>query len=127
MGRRGPVEFVEYLLDWSRGHPIYVVTLARPEIAERHPGWGANLRNFTSLTLDPLDDDAIDALLRGLVPGLPDDAVARIRERADGIPLYAVETVRMLLDRGLLEPGEGEYRLTGDAGRARRARRRCMR
>jgi class 3 adenylate cyclase/tetratricopeptide (TPR) repeat protein len=110
------LEFLEYLLDWSRGHPLHIVTLARPEIAERHPGWGANLRNFTSLALEPLGDDSIDELLRGLVPGLPDDAIARIRERADGIPLYAMETVRMLLDRGLLEAAEGEYRLTGDLG-----------
>jgi tetratricopeptide (TPR) repeat protein len=110
------IEFVEYLLDWSRNHPIYVVTLARPDVTERHPGWGANLRNFTSLTLEQLPDRAIDSLLRGLVPGLPDDALARIRERADGIPLYAVETVRMLLDRGLLERGDGGYRVTGDLG-----------
>ena len=108
------IEFVEYLLDWSRSHPIYIVTLARPEISERHPGWGANLRNFTSLTLDPLRDEVIDEILRGLVPGLPDDAVARIRDRADGIPLYAVETVRMLLDRGLLERGETGFAVTGD-------------
>jgi len=108
------IEFVEYLLDWSRGHPVYLVMLARPEVSERHPGWGANLRNFTTLSLDPLRDEAMDALLRGLVPGLPDEAAGRIRERADGIPLYAVETVRMLLDRGLLEPGEGGYRATGD-------------
>ena len=107
------VEFVEYLLDWSRGHPIYVVTLARPEVSERHAGWGAN-SNFTSVTLDRLPDETIDELLRGLVPGLPDDEVERVRERADGTPLYAVETVRMLLDRGLLEPGENGYRVVGD-------------
>ena len=108
------VEFVEYLLDWSRSHPIYLVMLARPEVSERHPGWGAGLRNFTTLSLEPLADEAIEALLRGLVPGLPDDAVARIQERADGIPLYAVETVRMLVDRGLLELAEGGYRATTD-------------
>ena len=108
------VEFVEYLLDWSRTHRIYIVTLARPEVSARHPGWGANLRNFTSLTLEPLPDAAIDDLLRGLVPGLPDEAVTRIRDRADGIPLYAVETVRMLLDRGLVERGETGYAVTGD-------------
>ena len=108
------LEFVEYLLHWSRAHPIYVITLARPEVSERHPGWGAQIRNYTSLTLEPLRDDAIDDLLRGLVPGLPDDAMERIRTRADGTPLYAVETVRMLLDRGLLERGEAGYDVAGD-------------
>ena len=55
----------------------------------------------------------MDALLHGLVPGLPEDVRAGIRDRADGIPLYAVETVRMLLDRGLLERHGEEYRPVG--------------
>jgi predicted ATPase/class 3 adenylate cyclase len=108
------IEFLEYLLEWSRGFPIFVLTLARPEVSERHETWGAGIRSFTSLQLEPLSDEAIDVLLRGLVPGLPDEAVARIRERADGIPLYAVETVRTLLDRGLLEAGEAGYRVVSD-------------
>ncbi len=108
------VDFLSYLLEWSRSHPILVVTLARPEVVERHPGFGATVRNAASLALEPLPDEAIDALLRGLVPGLPDEPLARIRERADGIPLYAVETVRMLLDRGALEPGDGGYRVVGE-------------
>ena len=108
------LEFVEYLLDWSRAYPIYVMTLARPEVSEKHPGWGAHIRNYTSLTLEPLRDEAIDDLLRGLVPGLPADAVERIRTRADGTPLYAVETVRMLLDRGLLKRAEAGYDVAGD-------------
>jgi class 3 adenylate cyclase/tetratricopeptide (TPR) repeat protein len=107
------VEFVEYLLEWSRNLPIFVITLARPELSDRHGGWGSSTRSFTSLFLEPLPADAIDAILVGLVPGLPDDARAQIRERADGIPLYAVETVRMLLDRGLLERHADEYRPVG--------------
>ncbi len=110
------LEFVEHLLDWSRSQPIYIVTLARPDVTDRHAGWGANLRNFTSLALEPLPADAIDRLLRDLVPGLPDEAVERIRDRADGIPLYAVETVRMLLDRNLVERSDGGYTVTGDLG-----------
>lgn len=31
------LDFVDYLLDWSRAHPLFVVTLARPELAEKHP------------------------------------------------------------------------------------------
>ena len=53
-------------------------------------------------------------LLAGLVPGLPERAVRSIVARADGIPLYAVETVRMLLAEGRLRL-EGEiYVPTGD-------------
>src|SRR5439155_19893490 len=39
------LDFVEYLLEWSRDYPIYVITLARPELQERRPGWGAGQRN----------------------------------------------------------------------------------
>jgi class 3 adenylate cyclase/tetratricopeptide (TPR) repeat protein len=96
------LEFIEYLLDWSRDHPIFILTLGRPELAERHPTWGARKRNFTSLFLDPLSNEAMVALLRTPVPGLPDELQARILEQAEGVPFYAVETVRMLLDRGLI-------------------------
>ena len=107
------LEFVEYLLEWSRSHRIFVLTLARPEFVERHPQWGAGKRNFTSLALEPLPEAAMESLLSGVVPGLPEGLRAQILARAEGVPLYAVETVRMLLDRGLLER-EGEvYRPTG--------------
>src|SRR5207249_3177892 len=38
---------------------------------------------------------------------------SRILDRAEGVPLYAVETVRMLIDRGLLVREENQYRPTG--------------
>src|SRR5581483_10804278 len=47
------LEFVEYLLEWSRNHRIYVVALARPDVADRHPDWPSS-RNTTTLALDPL-------------------------------------------------------------------------
>ncbi len=94
------LEFVDYLLEWSRNYPLFVIALARPELSERHGSWGAAKRDFTSISLEPLSDEAIDQLLAGLVPELPEELRARIRERAEGVPLYAVETVRMLIDRG---------------------------
>ncbi|HZO48551.1 MAG TPA: AAA family ATPase [Gaiellaceae bacterium] len=110
----GLVAFVQYLLDWSRHLPIFVLTLARPEIADRHPGFPGSTRSATTLPLEPLGDDAMDELLAGLVPGLPDAVRDRLREAADGIPLFAVETVRMLRDRGLLEQRGDEVVVTGD-------------
>ena len=107
------LDFVEYLLDWSRNHPILVITLARPELLERRPTWGAGQRSFTALYLEPLSQEAMEELLAGLVPGLPSEVRDRILARAEGVPLYAVETVRMLLDRGLLVQEGPAYRLTG--------------
>jgi class 3 adenylate cyclase len=109
----GLLDFVEYLLDWGRDHGIYVLTLARPELAERRPAWGAGRRDFTSLFLEQLDPAEMEALLAGLVPGLPDELRDRVVEQADGIPLYAVETVRMLIDRGLLTRSGDGYRPAG--------------
>src|ERR1051326_7222737 len=96
------LDFIEYLVDSARNSPICVITLARPELLERRPTWGAARRSFTSIFLDPLSPQPMEELLAGLVPALPDETRARILERAEGIPLYAVETVRMLLDRGAL-------------------------
>ena len=108
------LDFVEYLLEWSRDFPLYVITLARPELQERRPSWGAGQRNFTSLYLEPLSQGAMEKLLEGLVPGLPERLRAQILGRAQGVPLYAVETVRMLLDRGLLAEDGPIYRPTGE-------------
>src|SRR5438876_12138263 len=55
----------------------------------------------------------MEELLTGLVPGLPDTLREQILARAEGVPLYAVETVRMLLDRGLLVQEGAAYRLAG--------------
>ncbi|MGH7759138.1 MAG: ATP-binding protein, partial [Candidatus Dormibacteria bacterium] len=105
------LEFIGYLMEWSRAYPLFVVSLVRPEV--RAAALAASSRNSTSIHLEPLPEDAMDQLLLGLVPGLPPTLALRIRERAEGIPLYAVETVRMLLDRGLLVEEGSAYRLTG--------------
>jgi class 3 adenylate cyclase/tetratricopeptide (TPR) repeat protein len=110
----GLLDFIDHILEWSRDRPIYIISLARPELLERRHDWGAGRRNFTSLVLEPLEPELMRELLAGLVPGLPSAVVERILERAEGIPLYAVETVRMLLSDGLVTFEEGVYRPTGD-------------
>ena len=107
------LDFIEYLLEWGRNSPILVVTQARPELLEKRPTWGAGHRNFTSMYLEPLSPEAMEELLTGLVPGLPEELRAQILARSEGIPLYAVETVRMLLDRGALVQEEAVYRPAG--------------
>jgi len=110
----GLLDLVDHVMEWSRNVPIYVVTLARPELLEKRPDWGAGKRNFTSLYLEPLAEPAMRELLAGLVPGLPAPAVRAIVARADGVPLYAVETVRMLVAQGRLRLEGDAYVPTGD-------------
>jgi tetratricopeptide (TPR) repeat protein len=107
------LEFADYLLEWSRNHALFVLALARPDVTDRHPGWPGAKRNATTLVLEPLADEAMEALLDGVVPGLPAETRAQILARAEGVPLYAVETVRMLLDRGLLERDGDVFRPAG--------------
>jgi predicted ATPase len=60
--------------------------------------------------------DWLVAYLISLPDLLPTQARAKITSQAQGIPLFAVETVRSLIDRDVVQPVEGVYRLTGDVG-----------
>jgi class 3 adenylate cyclase/tetratricopeptide (TPR) repeat protein len=111
----GLLDFLDHLIDWVRDLPVYVLAFARPELGQARPGFGAG-RNRSTLTLDPLDTASMDLLVDALVPGMPAAARSKITRQAQGIPLFAVETVRSLIDRDVVQPVEGVYRLTGDVG-----------
>jgi class 3 adenylate cyclase/tetratricopeptide (TPR) repeat protein len=112
----GLLDFIESMLEWSKSYPILIITLARPELTDRRPGWGSGQRSFTALHLEPLPDPVIAELVEGFVRGIPSESVERIVARAEGVPLYAVETVRMLADRGVLETRDDAYELVGEVG-----------
>ncbi len=105
--------FLEHLLDAARA-PVLVLALARPEVAQRRSGTGAGRRS-TTVFLDPLPDPVMCRLLDGLVADLPGALRDELVARADGIPLYAVETVRSLIDRDVVVPRGGRYVVDADA------------
>ena len=109
------LDFLDHLIDWTGELPIYVLVLARPELGQARPAFGTG-RNRSTLRLDPLDTASMDALVDALVPGMPAAARARITGQAQGIPLFAVEMVRSLIDRDIVQPVEGVYRLAGAIG-----------
>ena len=111
---QGLLDFLEHLLVWARTSPIFVLAEARPELFERRPGWGSNVRSATSIHLEPLAEADMRRLLAGVAPGLPEQAVRAIVERAEGVPLYAVETIRMLIDRGSLVSDGAQLSLAGE-------------
>jgi len=112
----GFLDFLEHLLDASRA-PILVVALARPEVSARRATIGAGRRS-TTVFLEPLPDVAMARLLDGLVSDLPADLRAELVKRAEGVPLYAVETVRALIDRDVVIASAGQYVVDPVAARA---------
>jgi class 3 adenylate cyclase/tetratricopeptide (TPR) repeat protein len=108
------LDFVEQLPEWSRNSPIMVVTLARPDLLERRPGWGQGKHGFVSMHLGPLAEIDMVELVDGMVPGIDQGVRDAIIERAAGIPLYAVEMVRMLVGSGELVEKDGDYTYQGN-------------
>ena len=111
----GLLEFLDYLTDWVRNLPVFILLLARPELRLARPGFGMG-HNRVTLTLDPLDDSSMAELVDALVPGMPTSARAAITGQAQGLPLFAVETVRSLIDKDIVQPVDGVYRLVSDVG-----------
>jgi class 3 adenylate cyclase len=112
----GLLDFIDHLLANSQA-AVFILTLARPELGERRSGWASG-RRATPLYLEPLPDPAMGAVVDALVDGLPADIRTALVERAEGIPLYAVETVRSLIDRDAVVPFEGRYILADNAAAA---------
>ncbi len=98
----GLIDFVNELVERSPRHPIFVLTLARSDLLDRAPGWGSGRRDFTSSHLGPLTNEEMAELVMGMVQDIGEDLLTTINERASGIPLYAVELVRMLMADGVL-------------------------
>ena len=81
----GLLDFIESMLEWSRTKP----DLHRDAVAARARSTGARTgapaqRNFVALHLEPLSDEAMAELVRAMVPGAADDAVATDRRARRG-------------------------------------------
>lgn len=102
----GLLDFIDHVMV-SAESAIFVLALARPELLARRHDLGG--RRATVVRLDPLDHQAMSELVDGLVVGLPAEARSALVSRSEGIPLFAVETVRALIDRDVVVPRGGRY------------------
>ncbi len=103
----GLLLFVEHLLA-AATFPCFVVMITRPGLIEENPRLATN-RRASVIHLEALSDPDIGTLLDGLVAGLPATVRDSLVARSEGVPLFAVETVRSLIDRDLVVPRGGQY------------------
>jgi class 3 adenylate cyclase/tetratricopeptide (TPR) repeat protein len=99
----GFLDFIEHLSTVAQA-PMLIVLLARPELLDRRSGLAA-LRRASVIGLETLSRADIAGLFDVLVEGLPTDVRDALVERAEGNPLYAIETVRAMNDQGLTVGG----------------------
>jgi class 3 adenylate cyclase/DNA-binding winged helix-turn-helix (wHTH) protein len=105
------LELIEHVADLSRGAPIMLLCLARPELIDARPGWGGGKLNATSILLEPLGEDDTRELIGNLLSRatLPPETAARITAATEGNPLFAEELLAMLIDDGLLRRDDGHW------------------
>jgi class 3 adenylate cyclase/tetratricopeptide (TPR) repeat protein len=96
-GEKTFLDLVEHVADLSRDAPIMLLCMARPDLLDRQSGWAGGKVNTTTVLLEPLDSQETDQLIESLAT-LDEGLRGRIREAAEGNPLFVEEMVAMLRD-----------------------------
>ena len=110
------LDLIEYLADCMRGVPVLLLCLSRPELLELRSSWTGPRTNSSIITLQPLPESDTGELIRNLLDGgeLADDVAGRIRRLSEGNPLFVEETLRMLVDDGMLTRRGDRWVASGD-------------
>ena len=95
------LDLLEHVCDLSHETPIVLVCMARPDIVDERPGWGAGRANASSIVLEPLDEEDSQALAEQLMAGshFDPDLSGRILEAAQGNPLFLEQVIAHLVDQ----------------------------
>ncbi len=108
---QGLFDFIEHLAEWAASAPILIVVFSRPD-----PRLDGLSERGMHLDLAPLGAAEMETLVGRAVSDAPQQLLDSVREHAGGVPLFAVESLRMLADRGVMvaEGGSNRYRLVGE-------------
>jgi class 3 adenylate cyclase/tetratricopeptide (TPR) repeat protein len=105
------LEFLDVLIDRLRRMRLLLIVAARPSFASE---WGGK-PHVTTLMLNRLSRADSLAMVSNVTGGkaLPEQVVAQIIERTDGIPLFVEELTKTILESHLLTEEEDQFVLTG--------------
>jgi class 3 adenylate cyclase/predicted ATPase len=100
-------ELLDLTVERVRRLPVLLIVTFRPEF---HPPWTGQPQ-VTMLALNRLDRRDRTVLVEQIAGGkaLPDDVVAQIVDRTDGVPLFVEELTKSVLESGLLREDRDRY------------------
>ena len=105
------IDFVEYLPQWCDSAAVQVLVVGRPELVGMRPSLFEAQDDRDCLRLGPLSSQETQSLAEDLLGGPVDpEVVAHVVSVSEGNPLFAAESLRMLLDDALLGRPDGVWR-----------------
>ncbi len=104
-------ELLDLTVERVRNLPVLLLVTFRPQF---QAPWTSE-PHVTALVLNRLDRRDRATLAVQIAGGktLPDDVIAQIVERTDGVPLFIEELTKSVLESGLLREEEGRYVFNG--------------
>ena len=105
------LELLGLIIDRLQGLPVMAVVTFRPEFT---PPW-RGYTHVTGLALNRLSRSRCGHLVAGLTGGkaLPAIVLDQIAAKSDGMPLFAEELTKAVLESGLLREEDDRYELDG--------------
>jgi len=96
------LDLIDHLAAWTRDAPVLLLCLARSELLDEHPAWGGGESGAEILTLQPFSHEESEQLMEELLGGDPleSEVRARIRNAAEGNPLYVEQSLAWLAEGG---------------------------
>ena len=108
------LDLLDYLVTAVPDARLLVICLARPPLFERRPSWGEGREIHTQINLKPLSRRASRALVGEILrkaEGVPHELRDLIVEGAEGNPFYVEELIKMLIEDGVIVPGQERWRV----------------
>jgi predicted ATPase len=104
------LELLSLLVDQAPTARLLGLLTHRPEFTQP---WG-NRSHLTQLSLSRLGREQVEGMASHVAGGkaLPEELLAEIVARTDGVPLFVEELTRMLLESGYLKRRDERYELT---------------
>jgi class 3 adenylate cyclase/tetratricopeptide (TPR) repeat protein len=95
------LELLDSLATRLRDVPVYMITLARPDLLDTRPNWGGGLTRYTAIPLDPLADadarNLAESLLAASSTG--SELADRLVNTSGGNPLFLEELAASVAER----------------------------
>jgi len=113
----GALDLLAQVAEAGRDAPLLLVFLTRPALFEQRPSWGEGQEWHQRVDLRPLsrrDARRLGAALLSKLPDMPAELLELVVGAAEGNPFYVEETVQMLVDDGVLVPGEEAWALRAE-------------